>query len=294
MTIIHEQNDRALSLGEAERREGGLRTKGSFVKSSEPGKPLLTVITVVRNGAEQIERTILSVLEQTYSNIEYIIIDGASTDSTLDVLNKYDHQLAYWISQPDSGLYDAMNKGGDLATGDWINFMNAGDIFYQPDTVESVIINLDKNDDLVYGHCRMIYDQHFSVIWKAGSIADLWKGMIFRHQSLFTKASICKTLHFDTTFKISADYAFIFSCFRRKYRFRLIDLVISTVTLGGLSDVNLTYAIQENRRAVLGSVNTLKVKLYYFFLIYLTRFKSCVKMIIPRTVLRSLRTLRYC
>ena len=293
MSIVHEQNDRVISLGGSDRREGGLRTKGDFVTRSEPGRPLLTVITVVRNGGEQIEQTIASVLEQTYSNIEYIVIDGASTDGTIDTLNKYDHQLACWISEPDRGLYDAMNKGIDLATGDYINFMNTGDVFYRPDTVESVIKSLNENDDLIYGHCRMIYDQHFSVVWKTGRVADLWKGMIFRHQSLFAKASICKKLHFDTTFKIGADFAFIFSCFQGGYRFRSIDMVISTITLGGLSDINLTYALQENRRAVLGSVPTLKVKLYYFFLIYLTRLKSSIKLILPGAVLRTMRASKY-
>ena len=91
--------------------------------------PLITIITVAYNAVKDIENTILSVLNQTYPNIEYIIIDGGSTDGTLDIIKKYEDKISYWVSEPDKGIYDAMNKGTLKATGVWLNFMNAGDTF---------------------------------------------------------------------------------------------------------------------------------------------------------------------
>src|SRR3990172_7180600 len=108
--------------------EGGLRTKGIYRKSQEE-RPLISVITVVYNGAKYIEQTIQSVINQTYDNIEYIIVDGASTDNTLKIINKYEDRIDYWISEADSGLWNAMNKGVRLATGDILNFLNSDDFY---------------------------------------------------------------------------------------------------------------------------------------------------------------------
>ncbi|MCI5136399.1 MAG: glycosyltransferase [Candidatus Electrothrix sp. AW2] len=120
-----------LPVGEGRQGEGGLRTQGYFKRSlPDKDKPLITVITVVFNGVQRLEETILSVIGQTYDNVEYIIIDGGSTDGTLDIIRKYEHAIDYWVSEKDRGIYDAMNKGIDLTTGEWMNFMNAGDSFF--------------------------------------------------------------------------------------------------------------------------------------------------------------------
>jgi glycosyltransferase involved in cell wall biosynthesis len=124
-------------LGERSRSiEGGLRKRG--IRKSSTLEPLITVITVTYNSASSLEDTILSVLKQSYSNIEYIIIDGGSQDGTLDIIKKYDHAIDYWASEPDKGIYDAMNKGILLASGEWLNFLNAKDIFCEPGTIDSL------------------------------------------------------------------------------------------------------------------------------------------------------------
>lgn len=116
--------------------EGGLRTRGLYKSSLTD--PLVTVITVTYNCGPRLEDTILSILNQSYSNIEYIVIDGGSHDGTLDILKRYDHAIDYWVSEPDKGIYDAMNKGIRLSSGEWLSFLNAKDTFCEPGTIESV------------------------------------------------------------------------------------------------------------------------------------------------------------
>jgi glycosyltransferase involved in cell wall biosynthesis len=117
---------------------GGLRTKG-WIKETGENIPLVTVVTVVFNGESALEQTILSVIGQTYDNIEYIVIDGGSTDRSMDVIKRYGDAIDLWISGPDQGIYDAMNRGIALAAGQWLNFMNANDVFCKTDTVRHVV-----------------------------------------------------------------------------------------------------------------------------------------------------------
>lgn len=111
----------------------------------------ITVITVVYNGIDYIEDTILSVINQDYSNIEYIIIDGKSDDGTMDIVEKYATKISYWVSESDNGIYDAMNKGIKVATGDWIIFMNCGDYFFSSDIITQVFSQMLIGIDVVYG-----------------------------------------------------------------------------------------------------------------------------------------------
>ena len=114
-------------------------------------RPLISIITVVFNCEKYLEETIKSVINQTYDNIEYIIIDGGSSDGTLDIIKKYEDKITYWVSEKDGGIYDAMNKGIELSHGEWINFMNGGDIFFNKTVIEDVFLsNNFKNIDIVY------------------------------------------------------------------------------------------------------------------------------------------------
>jgi len=120
-----------------EAMKGGYRLRNQS-PGWEAGKPVVSVITVVFNSAGLLERTLTSVLGQTYPNIEYIVIDGGSKDGTVDIIRKHEDRIAYWISEPDRGIYDAMNKGLAAATGDFLWFLNAGDLAYRAETLESV------------------------------------------------------------------------------------------------------------------------------------------------------------
>lgn len=128
---------------------GGLRTRGLY--KAEGPEPIVTVITIAYNCVSAIEETMLSVLRQTYSNIEYIVIDGGSSDGTLDVIKKYDHAIDYWTSEPDRGIYDAMNKGIRASTGQWLNCMNVKDVFFSNHTIQIVV------DKYLKSGARFIY-----------------------------------------------------------------------------------------------------------------------------------------
>ena len=120
-------------------------------------QPTFSIITITYNAVRLVEQTLLNVLSQSYPNIEYIVIDGGSTDGTVDIIRRYESGLAYWVSEPDKGIYDAMNKGLQKATGDYVWFINAGDTLCSSDTVQSVVSRLQKRKalpDIIYGSSR--------------------------------------------------------------------------------------------------------------------------------------------
>jgi glycosyltransferase involved in cell wall biosynthesis len=179
------------STSHQERRsnEGGLRTAGLF-KSNEI-EPIVTVITVVFNAGWALEATILSVLNQTYSNIEYIVIDGGSTEETLEVIKKYDHAIDYWVSEPDRGIYDAMNKGLKSSTGDWLNFLNARDRFCNIHTIQALANNY------LQGSAKFIYSD---VLLASNTKDEEMTRYICNHERLIINhqaAIYHKSLHLD-------------------------------------------------------------------------------------------------
>ena len=225
-----------LPEGKGRQGEGGLRTQGYFKKSCA-NQPLITVVTVVFNGEQFIEETILSVINQTYHNVEYIIIDGGSTDATLDVVRKYEHAIDYWVSEKDSGIYDAMNKGIDLATGNWINFMNAGDTFFEQKILYAVFNgSVYKNVDVLYGNHQIIYPSGRKCLVKAGNIKNLWKGSQFCHQASFIRSSYHKQHKFNLCIKIAADFNFFYAAQKNQISFNSLDQTIATFKAGGFSD----------------------------------------------------------
>ncbi|WPC68123.1 glycosyltransferase family 2 protein [Rhodoferax ferrireducens] len=244
--------------------------------------PLITVVTVVFNGELHIEKTIESVINQTYSNVEYIIIDGGSTDGTLEIIDKYENEIDYWISEKDDGIYDAMNKAIELATGSWINFMNAGDIFYSRDTLET-LFNADSwnnDDDIVYGNVHIRYPD-FTRVEKAGKLSRLWSGMQFCHQSAIVKTSYHKSRKFNSRNRIAADLEFFYSSYKNGARFRFEEIIMSSVSTGGLSESNRIKTIMSSRDAVCNSGCRRSVILFYMLLVIDVMFRGLLKKILP-------------
>lgn len=242
-----------LPEGEGRQGEGGLRTQGYFKvggiihshlseDTSVATKPLITVVTVVFNGEKFLEETILSVINQTYDNVEYIIIDGGSTDGTLDIIKKYEHAIDYWVSEKDNGIYDAMNKGLKVATGDWVIFMNAGDSIYQNETFQNVSDKLiEKNKfSFVVGNTKRIYEGGY-FISKPEFFCDPRKGMGFSHQSVFSRLEFHKNIPFDLKFKLMADFDF----FCKAKEFEYIPIIISNFATGGQSRIKWKLNLRE-------------------------------------------------
>lgn len=174
------------------KEEGGLRILG-YSKKNISNKPLITIVTVVLNNKKNIEETILSVINQSYSNLEYIIIDGGSTDGTLDIIKKYENKIDYWISEKDKGIYFAMNKACKLALGEGLCFLNSGDKF-----VGEVF---GKNLDLPFLlPCKI--KENEKNIWTK-SISNPKYGMPTSHQAMIF---VNKRIMFDLSYKISSDY----------------------------------------------------------------------------------------
>ena len=158
--------------------------------------PLFSIITVVYNGEQFIEKTIQSVISQTFLSVEYIVIDGGSIDGTLSIINKYKKNFAYTESSKDEGVYDAMNKALSHVNGEWVLFMNAGDIFITLDTLVRVseAISFQDELDLVYGDV-VLGNEHRTLI-KAKEFNFIKFGMPFCHQSVFVQTNIFSSIFF--------------------------------------------------------------------------------------------------
>ncbi|RHB34718.1 glycosyltransferase family 2 protein [Bacteroides nordii] len=205
----------------------------------------ISIVTVVYNDVCGIRETINSVLEQSYDNIEFIVVDGGSTDGTIQVIEEYFNQIAYFISEPDRGVYDAMNKGANVATGEWIIYMNSGDCFFEKDVLAKIFVNSSKlllNVDAIFSD--MVCSENSRVI-KARGLLKIWIGNPCSHQSFFVKTHLMKERPFDLKYVVSADYDFIYNLYYNKCSFLYLkDIVIAKcISSVGLSKTHSPYII---------------------------------------------------
>ncbi len=211
--------------------------------------PKLSVITVVFNDVKHIEKTIQSVLNQDFTNIQYIIIDGGSTDGTVDVIKKYQNNLYYWHSKADKGLYDAMNKGLDIATGDYVLFLNSGDVFYDNETVSKIFASAPQLQDIYYGDA-MITDEQGNEIglrrhrppekltWKS-----FVKGMLVSHQAFIPAMKIVEK--YDLSYKIASDIDWCIRIMKKAEKIHNTRQIIVKFMQGGMSAKRRAKALAE-------------------------------------------------
>lgn len=197
----------------------------------------VTIITVSLDSKKTIERTIKSVIEQTYPDIEYIVVDGGSTDGTVDIIKKYESNISVWVSEPDKGIYDAINKGIMMSTGEIIGIINSDD-WYERDAVENAVIAMEKNNaEMVCGNVVMHYKSGKSRILSPRLNEDPLYGNIIPHPSVFARSALYEEEGlYDVNYSIAADYKWMMGCIKKKHKIVCLDKAIAHFSDGGVSN----------------------------------------------------------
>jgi len=237
-------------------------------------QPLISIVTVVYNNKDGILATVKSVLAQSYPAIEYIVIDGGSTDGTKAIIEEHSARISNFVSEPDHGIYDAMNKGIALATGELIGIINSGD-YLETDAVENIVraFAAHPDADVYHGILRVFSEsgQFMQVIGNASTF--LSTGMI-EHPTCFVKKSAYERFgYFDLRYKSSADYDFMLRLFEEKARFHFIECILANFFMGGMSSKSVAVLETVNIRYAHGLISPVKKS----FLTALTQLRFALK-----------------
>lgn len=231
---------------------GGTRVHGKS-RSGAADLPLVSIVTVVYNGAATLERTINSVLSQSYPNIEYIVVDGGSTDATVDLLKQYDDRIDHWVSERDRGIYDAMNKGVALCTGAWVALINADD-WYEPDTVQRVMdaVRDEPLVNVVHGDIWIHYEgggRKLKYAKRNGFLLKYWE-MVLNHPSFFVRRSFYNGRPFRTDLRIGGDHHWTLRAWMEdRGGFLYVAGALANFSAGGASmTIPLSKTLEERRK----------------------------------------------
>lgn len=225
----------------------------------------ITIVTVTYNCSNILEKTINSVISQDYANIEYIIIDGNSQDGTKNIINKYIDRIDTFISEPDKGIYDAMNKGLERATGDWVFFLNSGDIFCDNEVLSKVATHFKKETDVVWGNVKAIRNnQIIAIEYHTPFFKNnkFFHGMGFSHQSVFVRTPKAQEKKFDLSYKCCADYNMMMQLYKSGANFDYCNVYISEVPADeGFSSENQRTQILDTAK-ILGIDKALRFRCF--------------------------------
>jgi len=230
----------------------------------------ISVITICYNSRLYIEHTIRSVIDQDYDNVEYIVIDGGSTDGTVEIIKRYDDQIDKWISEPDNGIADAMNKGIRLATGDYVIFIHSDDYFVDSTSLESAVGEIDGSYDMYIFQVISKFAEHESLSQNNdfGKLTNFKMGSC--HQGHLVKRSLFdKSGFFDLKFKICMDYDFVLRSYRNGAKALSVDLPISVMRMTGISSrtdrAGLCERFSEEKMVHLKNCSSATMRLFYVF-----------------------------
>ena len=210
----------------------------------------ITIITINYNNREGLERTIRSVISQDYPALEYIVIDGGSTDGSKEVIEKYADKIDFWVSEPDKGIYNAMNKGVSHATGEYVNFMNSGDCMYSPTTI-SDIFSIQRTDDIILGRTYSA-DNNIELFTPPADITLYFMfSATLSHQGAFIKLDIQKKHLYDESLKIVADWKFFTQCLiLDNCSVDITDVAVCSFDVEGVSSTNKEKTYKEKMLAL--------------------------------------------
>ena len=237
-------------------------------------KPLFSIITVCYNAEKTIERTLQSVVEQTYNNYEFIVIDGSSKDSTLDLIQLYKKKVDKLISEPDNGLYEAMNKGMNLAQGEYLCYLNAGDTFYSSNTLKQIATQVERNTslpDVIYGHTAIVDNQGCYVrMRRLTPPTDLnWKcfkqGMLVCHQAFYPKRVLSP--QYDLKYRYSADFDWCIRILKRSNHTQYIQPTLVNYLDEGLTTQNHKKSLLERFKIMVKHYGLLSTICHHFWFI---------------------------
>ena len=209
---------------------------------------LISIVTVVKNDANRLRETIESIAKQTYKPMELIIIDGKSTDGTLDIIREHENMITAWKSEPDSGIYDAMNKGVLPATGKWILFMNAGDTFASDNVLSALITACEPNTDILYGDTEMLYGE-IGVLRKARPLSLLKYGPIAVPQSMLIRRELLMDYPLQSKLYLGADHDFQYEQYLRGKTFQHVPITVACFAYGGYSNQYIATSCWHSLRA---------------------------------------------
>lgn len=250
-------------------------------------RPTVSVVTINYNRAAELEATIQSVLAQTWPALEYIVIDGGSTDGSAEVIRSHAARLAHWVSERDAGVYDAMNKGTRAATGDWVIFMNAGDSFHGPQAVADAFSAPREDADILYGDViRRAADGSERLVPARDDALPLQ--MPASHQSIFTRRGLLLAHPFATDFSISADHEFLLWAQGEGARLRRVPAVIAIFTRGGLSDQKRGAALRQLRAMLKRHGRFKGVALRYWLYVLRAHTGTAARAVLPAALTRWL------
>lgn len=243
----------------------------------------VTIITVSYNAYNSIRRTIESVINQTYPNIEYIVIDGNSKDGSKKIIEEYKSKLSYYLSEPDNGIYDGMNKGIKQATGKYTLFLNTDDTLYNNKTIENFVKNIHEQSDIYYGNNKII-NEYGEYINKPRDITLLNRKWVLSHQATFIKTKLLKENLFDINYRYCADYKQISNLYLNKHSFKYLDMIISITPISsGTTYNNYIASTREHFQIIKERGDNV------FFLEYKTIFfrwiVRSVKLLLPKAIL---------
>ncbi len=249
--------------------------------------PRVTIVTVNYNMRDGLEKTIQSVTSQTYKNLEYIVVDGASSDGSIDVIKRHEDRIAKWTSEPDKNLYDAMNKGVAAARGEWLLFMNSGDCFADESVLADVFSDQLENYDIAYGHVVWRYErQQFEQTVRAESPELLPKRMFCSHQSLFARTELLLQYPLNLNLLIS-DYDFLVRCASIGKQFHLIDRTIAIITKGGRSDIARPLVLRQQKQVLAKyGLLTRAARVKYPFIVAYSSALLFLREILPQKCVR--------
>lgn len=233
----------------------------------------LSVITVTYNAEHTLERTLKSVREQTYPAIEHIIVDGNSNDGTVALIHRYENERLKWISEPDKGLYDAMNKGIKMATGDYLCFLNAGDTFYDTDTVQKIFASIDEDHspDILYGETAIVDDNgRFLHMRRLQAPKNLtWKsfkhGMVVCHQAFIVKRELVEP--YDLSYRFSSDFDWCIRMMKKAKNIYNTDLILVDYLNTGMTTANRKASLRERYRIMEKHYGKVSTFLYHIWFV---------------------------